>query len=395
MKQKIYKSILLMAFIAVFIAQCTHDDQEIVPDIPPPSSDTELTSLFTTAPPTIDGVIDSEWDVAEEITVIATVPDPGNDVFKGYVGKSYSVILKSLYDANNIYFLAQWDDRNLDLNRQTWYFDPADSRWKQESRNPTFNSSGAMIRRPFYEDKFAFLFNVNNSVAGWDQSTCWSSCHTGMSAADGYARHYTNAGESIDMWHWKGVRTDVNFQADDQYQDDAQPNGRHGDSKDSGGYTNNTQDLTITGTSEVVSVPKYFIPNKTYYYFITQAEIDAGTAKEITAVDQNGVLTHEGGTIDPNTDLEFQRDGSTSGAKGMPSIYTTTFVGNRGDISAKGSYTGSGWVLEIKRALSTADSENQDIDFGDLSDQAFGIGVFDNAGIAHAIKPGLLLKFKK
>ena len=52
----------------------------------------------------------------------------------------------------------------------------------------------------------------------------------------------------------KSVRTEPNMQADDQYQDDAQPNGRHSDDKESGGYTNNVQELTIEGTTETANV---------------------------------------------------------------------------------------------------------------------------------------------
>lgn len=393
MKFKMIYSLIGIAYVGLVLLQCTHDDQEIVPVEPPIISEFEITSALTTTSPSIDGTIDAIWDDAIGIEVVAVVPDPGDDVFKGYVGDSYTVKLKSLYDANNIFFLAEWDDRTFSLNRQTWYFDPGDNLWHQESRNPTFNDAGNLIRQPFYEDKFGVLWNVNNSISNF---SCFSSCHTDLSEDEGFSRHYTNsAGESVDMWHWKSVRTDINNQADDQFQNNDFPNGRHGDDKESGGYANNNQDLTITGTATVVTVPRYFVPDREYYYFITQSEIDAGIAKEITAVDINGILTYEGGTIDPNSEIKFQREGSTTGAFGIPSIFTQAFVGNRGDITAKGVYTGSGWVLEMSRPLDTGDPLSQDIDFSDLSDQPFGIGVFDNAGIAHAIKAGLTLKFEK
>ena len=231
-----------------------------------------------------------------------------------------------MYDDEYIYFLCEWSDAEKSFNRQTWYYDPGTSSWKQELRVPVFNDSGIKIREPFYEDKFAFLFNVDNTVANWNSKTCFASCHTNLTEGEGYARHFTQPGETIDMWHWKGVRTNVNFQADDQFQNDTQPNGRHGDTKDGGGYSNNAQELVITGTMDMVKVPKYFIPSRDYYYWITQSEIDDGTAKLITTVDENGVLGYEGGTIDP-ADLEFQREGATTGAKCIPSIYTTAFVG--------------------------------------------------------------------
>jgi Ethylbenzene dehydrogenase len=391
--------IMGLLIISVIFTSCTNDNQVLDPlDPDPPGqeiSDKELVAISVTTGPAIDGVVDAGWNDAPMLRTTVTVPDPGNQVFRGYEGNTNDVTLRALYDNEYIYFLAEWADNNQSLNRQTWYFDPVTSLWEQEDRNPTFNDDGVMIRQPFYEDKFAMLWNVNNSVANWDVNTCFASCHTDLSEEDGYARHYTQLGETIDMWHWKSVRTDVNIQADDQYQNDDFPNGRHGDDKIGGGYTNNKQDLVMTGTSETVTVPKYFIPGLSYYYWITQDEIDAGTAKLITAVDIDGILTYDGGSIDPNVEIGFQREGSTTGEFGIPSIYTTEFIGSRGDIIAKGVYTGSGWVLEMKRKLTTADTEAQDVDFAALEDLAFGIGVFDNAGLAHGIKAGLLLKFEE
>ena len=380
---------------AIYFTGCTNDDQEIdlwEPPIAEVPSASELVSAKTTIVPSIDGVIDDAWDNATKLFTSTEVPDPGNKVFAGYEGNRNEVTLRSMYDNENIYFLAEWSDAELSFNRQTWYFDPIENLWKQELRVPVFNDDGVIIRQPFYEDKFSFLFNVDNSVANWNAQTCYASCHTDVGAEGGYARHYTQPGETIDMWHWKGVRTNVNGQADDQYQDDTQPNGRHSDDKDSGGYTNNIQELMVMGTTETVMVPKYFIPAREYYYWITQSEIDAGTAKLITSVNSNGDLGYDGGTIN-SSDLDFQREGSTTAAKCIPSIYTAPFVGSRGDIEARGQFMGSGWVLELKRRLDTGETAKQDVNFSSLETMAFGIAVFDNAGIAHGTKAGLTLRF--
>jgi hypothetical protein len=399
------KKIILFGFLALFLAiaaidftGCKNDDQDLdlwEPPIAEVPSTNELVSLKTTVAPSIDGSVDAMWDNALKLNTATEVPNLENGVFAGYEGDRNEVTLRSMYDDENIYFLAEWSDAAESFNRQTWYFDPAEKLWKQEDRVPLFNAEGVMTRQAFYEDKFAFLFNVDNSVENWNTQTCYASCHTGLSEADGFARHYTQPGESIDMWHWKGVRNNVNNQADDQYQNDTYPNGRHGDDKDSGGYSNNVQEMVVIGTTDTVKIPKYFIPNSTYYYWITQIEIDGGSAELITSVDVNGVLGYDGGTIDPATDLEFQREGSTTGAKCIPSVYTEPFVGSRGDIEARGEFMGSGWVLEIKRKLNTGDTAAQDVDFSSLEELAFGIATFDNAGIAHAIKAGLTLRFEE
>jgi hypothetical protein len=361
-----------------------------------PSSTTELLSMKTSSAPTIDGMVDAGWASARKLETNATVPDPGQDVFKGYVGDTYPVTMRSMYDDTYIYFLAEWEDDDEDASRQTWYFDPADKKWKQESRYPTFDGSGTQTRRPFYEDKFSMLFNVNNTTTNWNTLSCYATCHTGLSAADGKARHYTNgAGQTIDMWHWKYVRTNSHMQFDDQFQDDTYPNGRKSDNKTSGGYSDNVKEIVVTGTSDTINIPKYFIPGSTNYFWIDQEDIDAGTAKEFTAVDVNGILSYLGGMVDPNADAGYQRAGAMVGPKGIPSVYTSTFVGSRGDIEAVGTYTGTKWVLEFKRKLKTGDTDAQDIDFSGLNDYIFGLGVFDNAAIAHAIAPNLTLKFQK
>ncbi|MDO8368868.1 MAG: hypothetical protein Q7T20_18875, partial [Saprospiraceae bacterium] len=96
-----------------------------------------------------------------------------------------------------------------------------------------------------------------------------------------------------------------------------------------------------------------------------------------------------------NTDVEFQRKGASVGSKAIPYIYMSAFVGSRGDVTSKSIHNGTGWTLEYKRALKTADTERKDIDFSSLQDQSFGFAVFENAQIAHAIKPNLVLTFQK
>lgn len=396
-KNKIFLVITLLFFVVAFLTYCTKDDQVL--DLPKPiNSSTDLVSLRTTTAPTLDGAIDAIWANSQKLQFDVVVPDPGGDVFRSYIGKTYSVSLRSLYDAQNIYFLAEWTDPSLSLVREPWYFDPATQRWAQEKGSPSFGSNGAITRKAFYEDKAAFLWNVNNSVTGWKNGTCYKSCHTGLSSTDGYARHFTNSvAERIDMWHWKSVRGGINMnQFDDQFQDDTYPNGRKSDaSTNGGGYSDNKQNLVMTGTTTTVSVPKYVIIGKTNYNWITGSEVSEGAAKLITAVDANGVLSYSGGTIDPNTDVEYQRNGPGVGTKAIPGIVVSPYTGSRGDITCKSTYTGTGWVLEFQRSLTTSDSQNQDVDFSTFEDQYFGFAIFENAQIAHAIKPNLVLKFKE
>jgi hypothetical protein len=70
-------------------------------------------------------------------------------------------------------------------------------------------------------------------------------------------------------------------------------------------------------------------------------------------------------------------------------------IGTRAEIPCAAVYTGSSWIVEFKRALKTADTNRQDVDFSSLEDQIFGIGIFNKSNYQHGIKPNLVLKFKK
>ena len=390
---------------------CTKSDQVIDTGNSGGTTDqsTQLVALKVTAAPTIDGTIDASWANCQKLTAVVTVPDPGNDYFKGYVDNTHTVTMRTMYDASKIYFLAEWNDANKSLNRDPWYFDPASKTWKEESRKPTFDAEGNKIREAFYEDKFAMLWNVNNSVTDFNEKGCYATCHTSLDPAThggATGRHFTGSStEFLDMWHWKSVRTGLpSGQFDDQLQNNTEfdlvDGGRHGDPKVSGGYSDNVQTLPVTGGTpgQTASVPKYFVPGATNYYWVLKSDQVAGTAKLITGVDVNGILTYAGGTIDPNTDVEFQRKGETTGSKCMPSVCDVApFVGDRGDISAQAIFTGGGWILEFSRSLITPSGAagNSDVQFDPTSDYVFGIAVFDNAAIAHAINSKFTLTFAK
>ena len=82
----------------------------------------------------------------------------------------------------------------------------------------------------------------------------------------------------------------------------------------------------------------------------------------------------------------------------MPSVCDVApFVGDRGDIEAKATYTGNGWILEFSRSLTTASgvAGNTDVQFDITSEYVFGIAIFQNAAIAHAINSKFTLKFAK
>ncbi len=386
----------------------TTADASVSVTLAPTSSSELLVAKFDTAP-NFDGEIDDMWNTAQRLVSSVVVPSnlgPRNtyynepnigeenlDIFEAYEGEEYPFTMRAGYVGSDIYFLIEWEDAEDSKDRQSWYFDAGTKKWKQEHKYANDAND------KFYEDKFAFLFPIG-TVDGFSSSTCYATCHsTGGTIAntkDKHTRHYlTTDGQKVDMWHWKRVRGTYANQVDDQrivYKAppyDSGTNGRGGDANGSSGYSDNKQ--TLNNGAEDVSVPKYIIPGQTNYYWIDQDQIDNGTAKMVVAVDQNGVLTlDDQSTIDPNGDSGYAQG---SGNKRVPSVTTKAFTDARADIDVRFTFTGTGWVCEVKRKLNTGDVD--DVVFNPAEELPFGFAIFNNAAIAHAIKPNLLMKFEQ
>ncbi|HEY5326713.1 MAG TPA: ethylbenzene dehydrogenase-related protein [Mucilaginibacter sp.] len=423
-----------------YLVSCTKKDQVIINNAPVSTS--TLVSIKTTTAPTIDGSIEAAWNSAPKLNFTPTVPNPGNGLFSGYNGETYPATLRSMYDDKYIYFLAEWKDAGKSVYVATWYFNPTTKLWAQEPTSRTYDVNGNLTRDGFGEDKFAMLFNINNSTPLFATQTCYASCHiftpyTNFSVTPAVevsnasnGNHYTNGPEEkIDMW-WGHLSRDLIFnQIDDEYQDWAggpgvtslvggSGNGRHVDDLVVTGasttwpyapaYTtaapqgalNNKQTLKLDGTGAKVSVPMWIIPSAaSYYYILASDTLAGGKAAKITGVSSTGVLTYNGGTIDPTTGTDYQRTGDAvyggDGPKCFPSYIASPLIGGQADITGAAVYTGSGWTVEYKRLLKTADVLKQDVDFSSLQDQPFGFAIWNQSNNQHGIQPYLTLTFKK
>lgn len=403
------KYVWVMSTIILFMGymvSCSHDaiEHELNPIT---DSKTQLLSVKVATEPTVDGKIDFLWNSAPKLNVETVVPNPGNYLYATYIGQRSDVSLRSVYDNENIYFLVEWTAPQQSVLDRPWYYNPTTKLWARESNFPVFDDNGFKVREAFNEDKLAFLWNINNSTIGFDNQTCYASCHMNSPTTVGGAaiggNHWTNqVNERIDMWHYHLMKDAPFSQLSDEYQDWAgglnNSNGRKRDNqlKSTDGTTTNTQNLTITGTNTVVAVPRWVIPNATNQTHILASDtLPGGKAKLIKAVNTEGVLSYDSGTINPNLGTDYQREGAGIGEKCIASVMVSPFTGNRADIKAVATYTGRGYIAEIKRKLKTGDTVNQDVDFSSLEDKAFGVAVFNRADIAHAIKPNLKLIFKK
>src|SRR6478672_11997840 len=94
-----------------YFISCTKANQVLDTATSPTANlGTDLLAVKTTTPPTTDGTIDPVWSNATKLNIVATVPDPCNSLFTGYIGQSFNVSLRALYDNDNIYFLAEISD---------------------------------------------------------------------------------------------------------------------------------------------------------------------------------------------------------------------------------------------------------------------------------------------
>ncbi|ASU33166.1 ethylbenzene dehydrogenase-related protein [Mucilaginibacter xinganensis] len=423
-----------------YLVSCTKKDQVIIPTSG--ASTTTLVSVKTSTAPNIDGSIESAWNSAPKLNFTPAVPYPGNGLFTGYNGQQYPATLRSMYDDKYVYFLAEWADADKSVFVATWYFDPATQLWAQEPTSKKFDSNGNVTRDGFGEDKFAMLWNIDNSTPLFLTQTCYASCHiftpyTNYSVNPavqvsnaGEGNHYTNgASEKIDMW-WGHLSRDIVFkQIDDDYQDWAggpgvtglvggSGNGRHVDGlvvtgtsanfpyaptytvAPAQGALNNKQTLKLDGTGSKVSVPMWILPNgDNYYYVLATDTLAGGKAVKITGVSSTGVLTYNGGSIDPNSGTDYQRTGDAvlggDGPKCFPSYIASPLLGARADITGAAIYTGTGWIVEYKRLLKTSDGLKQDVDMSGLKDQQFGFAIWNKSNNQHGIQPNLTLTFKK
>lgn len=400
----------------MLFANCTHDNEPICVDggtgESPEFSSTELlVKKFSTAPQ-FDGGIDEVWSEARPLKSTASVTVAGDriitlngssngdvsleptDLFDPFTGEGYQYSLRGGHDGEYLYLLFEWDDETDSGDRQSWYFDQVASKWKQENKYANHKND------KFYEDKFGMMFPIG-TPEGFATGTCTVTCHGGLAdpqPGEKVTRHYMkNEGELTDFWHWKRDRHALAEACDDgfvQWEEDegmASANGRKNDS-DVSPYSTG---MKFTDETTEMSGPKYVIPGRENYYWITEDEIKDGIAKPVTAVALNGVLTYDDNgskTIDPNDDPAYSQG---FGNKRMPSVIINKGGGPsdpRGEVQIKSTHTGSGWVLEIRRKLNTGDPKDAEFVIGES--MSFGLAIFNNAAIGHGMSNFLTMKIE-
>lgn len=314
------------------------------------------------AAPTLDGVADdAAWANAQE-TVIS--------VSGGFNDFSADASLKSVYSGDTVYFVLTYADPTESWFRSPWQ-KQEDGTWKKIT-DP--NDKGG-DNNSVYEDKFAMIWPINNSIAKFETAGCFVACHAGENSdKKPYGNKYTSAeGEFGDIWHWKSIRN--LGQIDDQYLDatryDAEKAveaGRKSDKKDSGGYADNYASMPDPADATKT------VPDKTMPGF-TSPNIDLTTGAPGFILDSEKVALDQAA-------LDALPVGSY-----IPGIVKSPIVGDRGDISAAWNWENGVWTIEFSRTLTTG--SETDVQFSDLTSMYyFGLAIFENAQVRHAFQTG-------
>jgi hypothetical protein len=314
-----------------------------------------LTAVKGGTAPTLDGrADDAAWQAAAPVQLSFI---EGANFIDGKTSGS----MKAVYVGDTLYLLLQYGDPT-ESTRRSPYIKQADGTWGK-LKDPDDKGGD---NNKFYEDKFALIWPIHNSIAGFDQEGCFAACHDDEPPKP-YGNKYTEtAGETGDIWHMKGVRTGTVHQTDDQWLDHtrfdpekAKEAGRKSDAKSGGGYT----DIKLVDGKPELMHKDGKPANKGGTYWLN----DADKA--------------------PFDDSKFQPGDEVA------SILVAPFQGDRGDIATAIAWKDGVWTAEIARKLATGSPT--DVQFDDLTAAyLFGISVFDNAQVRHAYaKKPIALRF--
>lgn len=342
----------------------TEAPTEVVPtEVPFDAPKGALVAYPVDSAPTLDGIADdAAWADAEAVEI---------EVQNGFNNFEAVATLKAVYTEDTVYFLLTYEDPTESWYRYPWV-KQEDGSWKQD-KDPNDKGGDNNLN---YEDKFAMIWNINNSIADFNEKGCAVACHDGENPdLKPYGNKYTeNEGELGDIWHWKSVRN-LN-QIDDQYLDwtrfdaeNAKEAGRKSDAKDSGGYADNFASMPDPADATKT------VPDKSKPGF-TSPSIDMTTGYPGYILDSEKVaITQE--------ELDALPVGSI-----IPGIIKSEIVGDRGQISAGWAWKDGMWTIEFSRALVTG--SETDVQFDDLTAQYFfGIAIFENAQVRHAFQYGV------
>ncbi len=313
-----------------------------VPDAKAPPN-TLVAYKAAAAPDLNAGAADPVWSKALPLTVPLS-----EGVNFGGTGKT-TATLKAAYVGDMLYMLIQYKDPT-DSKRRGPYQKQADGSWKKLV-DPNDKGGDDNV---YYEDKWAMIWPIGNSIKGFESKGCAVMCHVGEGKP--FGNKYTRSeGEIGDIWHMKGQRTATLGYVDDQYVDHtrydktASPNA--GRKSDPGG-------------------PEY-----------APFSLEGGKPK---FMNKDGKAANAGGTyyIKQGDEVPFD-DSKFKAGDEVASFLAIPLKGDRADIRVNVSWSSGTHTSVVARKLVTG--SKFDVQFDKLDARyLFGFAAFDNAQVQHA-----------
>jgi hypothetical protein len=257
--------------------------------------------------------------------------------------------LKAVYTADMLYMLVQYQDPTNSVRRVPFQ-KQADGSWKQVT-DPEDKGGDNNVT---YEDKWAMMWPINDSVKRFDQSGCAVMCHEGEGKP--FGNKYTRSeGEIADLWHMKSARTIPMGYVDDQYVDhtrwDKEKSPNAGRKSDPG-----TQPGEYTALKLVDGKPPF--------------------------MHKSGLAANRGGTYYIKRGEEVPFVDAFKPGDEVASHISNPLAGDRADIKAVNKWENGVVTTVLSRKLQTG--SKYDVQFDPARRYAFGFAVFDNAAVRHA-----------
>jgi hypothetical protein len=340
---------MTLAVVAALLAGCASREQAAEPDV--------LVAAKVASAPLLDGdASDAAWAAARPLTLKLT--DGAN--FADGKGQT-TATLKAVYSGDRLYLLIQYDDPTNSVRRGP-YQKQADGSWKK-LKDPKDEGGDDNV---YYEDKWAMIWNINNSIVNFDKKGCAVACHVGEGKPFGN-KYLATEGQLGDIWHMKSQRTAPLGKVDDQYLDhtryDAKTSPNAGRKSDPGGPEYKAFDL---------------VDGKPAFMHKSGKAANAGGTYYIVDGDQ---VRFDDSRFKPGDEVA--------------SYFIYPLKGDRADIDVAHRWAGGRHTSEVSRKLVTG--SKFDVQFSDLGARyGFGLAAFDNAQVQHATVDGpLFLRFAK
>lgn len=316
-----------------------------------------LVAAKVATPPVLDGdANDPAWAVAKAITVEIT----GGKNFAGGKGDSKAT-LKAVYSGDMVYFLVQYDDPTDSIRRGPFQ-KQADGSWKK-LKDPEDKGGDDNV---YYEDKWAMIWNINNSIVNFDKRGCAVTCHLGEGKP--YGNKYTKSEGMIgDIWHMKTGRTAPLGKVDDQWLDHTRYDPK---ASPSAGRKNEPGGPEYKGFALENGKPQFM-------------------NKDGKAANAGGTYYIVDGNQVPFDDSKFKPGDEVA------SYFIFPLKGDRADVNVAFRWANGKHTSEASRKLVTG--SKMDVQFNDLkASYGFGFAAFDNAQVQHATSDDpLYLRFGK